>query len=93
MANDLGSGATDTNDFADISAMSFEQARGELSEVVARLEAGGEPLESSLALWERGEALAERCQQWLDGTRERLDAVTVAAGGEADESASARDRF
>ena len=48
--------------------------------MVARLEAGGATLEESLALWERGEALAARCQQWLDGARERLDAAQAADG-------------
>lgn len=51
---------------------SYEQAREELAEVVRRLEAGGVPLEESLALWERGEALADRCERWLQGARERL---------------------
>jgi exodeoxyribonuclease VII small subunit len=54
---------------------SYEQAREELVEVVRRLEAGGTTLEESLALWERGERLATICQEWLDGARERLDAV------------------
>lgn len=54
---------------------SYETARDELVEVVRRLEAGGATLEESLALWERGEALAGVCQQWLDGARARLDAV------------------
>jgi exodeoxyribonuclease VII small subunit len=58
--------------------MTYEQARDELVAVVARLEAGGETLEGSLALWERGEALAARCQQWLDGARRRLDAARSA---------------
>lgn len=55
--------------------LSYEQARDELASVVSRLEAGGETLEGSLALWERGEALAQRCQEWLDGARRRLDAA------------------
>jgi exodeoxyribonuclease VII small subunit len=55
---------------------SYEQARDELAEVVRRLEAGGTTLEEALALWERGEALATACQQWLDGARARLHAVT-----------------
>lgn len=55
--------------------LSYEQARDELVEVVRKLEAGGTGLEESLALWERGEALADRCQQWLDGARRRLDAA------------------
>ncbi|SDX99868.1 Exodeoxyribonuclease VII small subunit [Micromonospora pattaloongensis] len=55
--------------------LSYEQARAELASVVERLEAGGSSLEESLALWERGERLADICQRWLDGARERLDAV------------------
>ena len=54
---------------------SYESARAELEDVVRRLESGGLSLEESLALWERGEALAKTCQQWLDGARARLDAV------------------
>ncbi len=54
---------------------SYEAARDELVEVVRRLEAGGATLEESLALWERGEALAAVCQQWLDGAQARLDAA------------------
>jgi len=61
--------------FPDVSGLTYEQARDELVGVVARLEAGAESLEDSLALWERGEALAGRCQEWLDGARERLAAV------------------
>ena len=60
---------------ADVSTLTYEQARDELVAVVARLEAGGATLEESLGLWERGEALAARCQQWLDGARERLAAA------------------
>ncbi len=54
-------------------APSYEEAREELVEVVRTLEAGGTTLEESLALWERGEALAKTCQEWLDGARKRLD--------------------
>jgi len=54
---------------------SYEEAREELVEVVRRLESGGTNLEESLALWERGERLAQICQDWLDGARKRLDAV------------------
>lgn len=56
----------------DLSALSYEQARDQLIDVVTRLEQGGATLEESLSLWERGEALAARCQEWLDGARERL---------------------
>jgi len=81
-------GATD---LPDVETMTYEQARDELVRVVGRLEAGGEPLETSLALWERGEALAARCQEWLDGARERLAAAQAGSGSspaepEADEA-------
>lgn len=74
---------TDTS-AADTAGLSYEQARDELVHVVTRLEAGGEPLEASLALWERGEALAARCQEWLDGARERLDAARATTPPDAD---------
>lgn len=57
-------------------SLSYEQARDELAEVVRKLEAGGTTLEESLALWERGDALAKICQQRLDGARARLDAAS-----------------
>jgi exodeoxyribonuclease VII small subunit len=57
---------TDPND------LGYEQARDELVDVVRRLETGGASLEESLRLWERGEALATRCEEWLAGARARL---------------------
>lgn len=62
-------------DLSDIESMGYEQAREELVATVSKLETGGTALEESLALWERGEALANRCEQWLDGARDRLDAA------------------
>jgi exodeoxyribonuclease VII small subunit len=58
----------------DIEALSYEDAREQLIGVVGKLEAGGASLEESLALWERGEALAKRCEEWLEGARKRLAA-------------------
>jgi len=56
----------------DVDEMTYEQARDELVLIVAKLEAGSVTLEESLALWERGEALATRCQHVLEGARERV---------------------
>lgn len=56
----------------DISDLSFEQSRDALSEIVAKLEQGGTSLEESLQLWERGNALAKRCEQFLLSARETL---------------------
>ena len=58
--------------------LSYEQARAELARVVERLESGGGSLEESLALWERGEHLADVCQRWLDGARARLETARQA---------------
>ena len=52
----------------------YEQARAELREIVGKLESGGQSLEESLALWERGEQLADVCTRWLDGAAQKLDA-------------------
>jgi exodeoxyribonuclease VII small subunit len=75
---------------------SYEQARDELTEVVRRLEAGGATLEESLALWERGEALAAVCQELLDGAKARLDAARLglapgSGSGPVDEDDGADD--
>jgi exodeoxyribonuclease VII small subunit len=64
---------------ADVSALTYEQARAELQGIVETLEGGGLPLEESLALWERGEALASVCQTWLDGAKAKLEAVRTPA--------------
>ncbi|GAA4179747.1 hypothetical protein GCM10022287_32610 [Gryllotalpicola koreensis] len=67
---------------SDVAALSYEQARDELVRVVSELEQGNANLEQSLQLWERGEALARRCEEWLIGAKARLDA---ARQGQADE--------
>jgi exodeoxyribonuclease VII small subunit len=64
--------------------LSYEQARTELATVVERLEQGGSSLEESLALWERGEKLADVCQRWLDGARERIDAARATRAESSD---------
>jgi exodeoxyribonuclease VII small subunit len=64
---------------AEIGSLSYEEARDELVRVVNELEQGSSTLEESLALWERGEALAKRCEEWLLGARARLDAARTAA--------------
>lgn len=69
---------------SDVGSLSYEQARDELIQVVNRLEQGGATLEESLQLWERGELLAGRCEEWLIGARKRLEAARQ--GGSATES-------
>ena len=68
----------------DVARLSYEQAREELVAVVQRLEAGQVPREEALGRWERGEALAARCQAWLDEARNRLAAVARQQPADAD---------
>lgn len=63
----------------DVASLSYEAARDELVAVVTKLEQGAATLEESLQLWERGEALAARCEAWLLGAKTRLDAARNAA--------------
>lgn len=59
--------------FDDVQHLGYEQARDELVAIVAQLEGGQLGLEQSMQLWERGEALAERCSTWLDEATTRLE--------------------
>jgi exodeoxyribonuclease VII small subunit len=59
--------------------LSYEEARNELVSVVAELEAGTATLEQTIELWERGEALAARCEEWLVGAKERLNKAKAAS--------------
>ena len=67
-----------TSDLSTIADLGYEEARDELVRVVTELEQGGATLEQSIALWERGEALARRCEDWLIGAKERLDDARAA---------------
>lgn len=67
----------------DIGAYSFEAARDELLTIVSRLEEGNVTLDESLDLWERGEKLAARCQEILEGARSRIAAVKGTDGSDA----------
>lgn len=56
--------------------LGYEEARQQLADTVAALEAGDTTLEEALALWERGEQLSRACTEWLDGAQARLDGTT-----------------
>ena len=58
---------------------SYEEAREQLQEIVRRLESGQASLSESMALWEKGEQLADVCSEWLDGARTRVEARTSPA--------------
>ncbi len=60
----------------EIKNLTFEQAFAELEETVGKLESGGLALEESLALFERGQALAARCGQQIDEAELKIKQLT-----------------
>lgn len=68
-------------DTADAASLTFEQARDSLVEVVERLQTGTNSLQESLDLWERGERLAQRCEEFLAEARARVERVVAQTRG------------
>jgi exodeoxyribonuclease VII small subunit len=58
------------------SDLNFEQAFEELQTVIGGLEAGEKPLEEALALFERGQALYQRCTELLDKAELQVQQLT-----------------
>ena len=67
----------------DIAGMSFEDALKTLEDVVRRLEAGEVPLDESITLYERGEALRKHCQARLDAAQARIEKIVAGPDGKA----------
>ena len=66
---------------ADIKAMSFEDALSELERIVAQLEGGKAPLQDSIAIYERGEALKSHCEALLKAAEARIEKITLDKNG------------
>jgi exodeoxyribonuclease VII small subunit len=64
----------------DVNTLSFETALKQLEEIVAKLERGDVPLEESIAIYERGEALKKRCEALLAAAEERVEKIRAAEG-------------
>ena len=67
--------------FGDIADLPFEKALAELELIVGRLERGDVPLEESIAIYERGEALKTRCEGLLKQAETRIERITLSADG------------
>ncbi|GAA5026677.1 exodeoxyribonuclease VII small subunit [Terrabacter aeriphilus] len=72
----MADATTTDGSFPDIAGLRYEHAREELIAIVAKLEAGQAPLEDSMHLWRRGEALAAHCATWLDGAQAEIEQAT-----------------
>jgi len=66
---------------ANVATLSFEVALAELEAIVQRLERGDVPLEESIAIYERGEALKARCEAVLREAEARVETITRDADG------------
>lgn len=66
---------------AAIEALSFDDALLELQRTVTELEAGGQPLEAAIALYERGVALQARCERLIADAELRVQQLVARAGG------------
>lgn len=64
----------------DIKAMSFEDALRELEEIVSKLESGKAPLQESITIYERGEALKRHCEGLLKSAEARIEKITLSQG-------------
>lgn len=64
-----------------IEDLAFEDALKELEGIVARLESGDEPLDASITLYERGNALRRHCAARLDAAQARIDSIRLDSEG------------
>ena len=69
------------NGATEIKKLSFERAIEELESIVKRLEEGKVPLEESVTIYERGEALKRRCEELLRQAEARVEKITLDASG------------
>jgi exodeoxyribonuclease VII small subunit len=70
-----------TDTFLDIANLTFEDALRALEDVVRKLESGEVPLDDSISLYERGEALRKHCQARLDAAQARIEKIVAGPGG------------
>ncbi len=65
----------------DIASLSFEAALAELEQIVAKLESGQAPLQESITIYERGEALKSHCEKQLSAAEKRIEKITLSKDG------------
>ena len=68
-------------EMSDVTALPFEKALAELEQIVQKLESGNVPLEDSIKIYERGEALKKRCDALLAEAEARVEKITRDAKG------------
>ena len=66
---------------SDVKKLPFERAIEELESIVKQLEDGKVPLEKSVEIYERGEALKTRCEELLRQAEARVEKITLDSSG------------
>ena len=79
-ANTSGATAADQV-LGDLAGLNFEDALKALEDIVRRLESGDAPLEESIDLYARGDALRGHCQARLDAAQARIEAIVAGPDG------------
>ncbi len=67
---------------ADIAVMSFEDALKQLEKIVDDLERGDVPLEESIRIYERGEALKKHCDTLLKSAEDKVGKIRIGRDGQ-----------
>jgi exodeoxyribonuclease VII small subunit len=83
MLQAMDEGKTSAASGDEIAQLSFEQALAALEDIVRQLERGDVPLDQSITLYERGEALRSACQARLDAAGARIERIVTSAAGAA----------
>ena len=68
----------DSTAFAELS---FEDALKQLEAIVRQLESGDVPLDESISLYARGDALKRQCEERLKAAQARIDKISIGADG------------
>ena len=66
---------------ADVKEMNFEMALKHLEDIVDKLERGDVPLDESIAIYERGEALRNRCDELLKSAEAKIEKIKLTRDG------------
>ena len=66
-----------------IDELTFEEALAALEQVVSQLEGGQVPLEQSIALYERGDALKKHCDAKLGEAELKVEKIVAGDDGAA----------
>ena len=81
MSDPAGNSGSESELPADIAGMSFEDALGELEQIVRRLEAGQVRLDEAIQCYERGAQLKRHCERKLNEAQQRVDRIVIGPEG------------